>query len=149
MKKRKILWIIGISMLVMIIGALGITYYIKSCDTQSDVVAAELVCAIISRDVDGAYNMLHYDESREQFETEFIPLCNEWYNKGGVAEYKLKQKDWSMHSELVNGSRATSYECLYYIYSGNATFTLRFERIESEHGNGLEYFTLGVLTDKK
>lgn len=145
---KKILLIVGISMIIIMVCALVFTYYIKSCDTQSDEVAAEIVRALVSRDVDRAYNMLHYDESREQFETEFISLCNGWYDKGGTAEYKLKQKKWRMHTELVNGTRETSYTCLYYVYSGDAIFTLRFKRIESEHGNGLKYFALGVLTDK-
>lgn len=146
---KRILWIIGIFMVVMIVCALGITYYFKSCDTQSDVVATEFVRALVSRDVDGAYNMLHYDESREEFETVFTTLYDEWYDRGGTAEYELKQKKWSMHTELVNGSRETSYACLYYIYSGNATFSLEFRRIESEHGNGLDYWSLGILKDKR
>lgn len=145
---KRILWIIGIFMVVMIVCALGITYYFKSCDTQSDVVATEFVRALVSRDVDGAYNMLYYDESREEFETEFISLYNGWYNNGGTADYKLKQKKWSMHTELIDGTRETSYTCLYYVYSGEAIFTLRFKRIESEHGNGLRYCDLGVLIDK-
>lgn len=142
---KKILLIVGISMIIIMVCALGITYSIKSCDTQSDVVAAEFVRALISKDVDGAYDMLHYDESREEFEAVFTPLSDEWYNRGGTAEYKLKQKKWRMHTELVNGTRETRYACLYYVYSGEKTFTLEFERVESGPRSGIDYWSVGIL----